>query len=472
VDRPVTLITEEDATLRGRLIRLLHAEGFHVVDLTTQKDALRQGAIPGPDLVIVGAGRDDAWARLEDAQHVRRWAKHVPIIFLTPESSERLAIAALRAGVNDYFSHPIPFVELTASIRRNRVATGWPPRNGDATAPGVRMDSVMIGNSPEIREINAYIERLALVESTVLITGETGTGKELAAELIHRGSRRQRRPFVRLNCAAIPDSLLESELFGYERGAFTGAHIATAGKLQLADGGTVLLDEVGDMSPYAQAKILRLIENKEIERLGGRRNVRIDVRILAATNQDLERMVADGRFRKDLYFRLNVARINVPPLRDRKEDLPALLAYYVGRFNRDFGRDVEGISRDALDILLSYEWPGNVRELKNLVESGFANVRSGRISLADLPPSFCHLTGNGPKGPESTERDRLLATLVATKWNKSKAAERLHWSRMTVYRKMAKYRLAGAETATADPMMEHVAGPPQHQCDAASPTSA
>jgi DNA-binding NtrC family response regulator len=445
--KPVIVVSERDTTLRGGLIRLLHAEGFEVVDVSERREALRTPSLVVPDLVIVGSSADGAWGSLDDAQHVRRRASKVPIILITPESSERLAIAALKAGISDYFTHPVSFGGLLASVKRWLAPAAVPTSSHVSVAQGANGLRRMIGDGARMREVNAFIERLASTESNVLITGETGTGKELTAELIHRASRREGRPFLCINCAAIPDSLLESELFGHERGAFTGAHVSSAGKIKLADGGTILFDEVGDMSPYAQAKILRLIESKEIERLGGRRSLPVDVRVIAATNQDLERLLAEGRFRKDLYFRLNVARIHLPPLRERMEDLPALVAYYVQQFNRDFDREIEGVTDEALDALRGHEWPGNVRELRNLIEIVFTNLRSRSISLADLPPAYRHSPSSGAETRCDHERERLLAALLATKWNKSRAAERLHWSRMTVYRKMAKYRLAAPSSA-------------------------
>ena len=445
--KPVIVVSEGDTTLRRGLTRLLHAEGFEVVDASERREALRTPAAVAPDLVIVGSSGGGAWGSLDDAQHLRRWASKVPIILITAESSERLAIAALKAGISDYFTHPVSFGELLASVKRWLVAAAAPPSRHAGMAAGENAPRRMIGDGSRMREVNACIERLASTDSNVLITGETGTGKELTAELIHHASRREGRPFVCINCAAIPDSLLESELFGHERGAFTGAHVASAGKVKLADGGTVLFDEVGDMSPYAQAKILRLIESKEIERLGGRRSLPVDVRVIAATNQDLERLMAEGRFRKDLYFRLNVVRIHLPPLRERIEDLPALVAYYVQEFNQDLDREVEGLTAEALDALRGHEWPGNVRELRNLIEVVFTNLRSRSISLADLPLAYRQSPASRAETYRDAERERLLAALLATKWNKSQAAERLRWSRMTVYRKMAKYHLAPPRSA-------------------------
>ncbi len=301
----------------------------------------------------------------------------------------------------------------------------------------------MVGTSAPMREIKTYIGKVAATDSHVLITGETGTGKELVAEIIHRNSPRASRPFVWINCAAIPDNLLESELFGYERGAFTGAHARKEGQLKLADGGTAFLDEIGDMSPYAQAKILRAIENKAVYRLGGKRSVPLDVRVIAATNQNLEQLVAAEKFRKDLYFRLNVARIHLPPLRERKEDIMPLCAHYLRELNQRFQRQVEGFTADAMASMVQHDWPGNVRELKNLLEAIFVNAPYRWISLADLPEPFSRRAQGTGDLPQS-ERERLLSALLATNWNLSQAAQRLHWSRMTVYRKMTKYHIVKA----------------------------
>jgi DNA-binding NtrC family response regulator len=304
----------------------------------------------------------------------------------------------------------------------------------------------MIGESPSIGSVKAYLLKVASTDSNVLITGESGTGKELVAELIHRHSPRRQKPLVCLNCAALPDSLLESELFGFEQGAFTGAHSRNTGKLQHADGGTVFFDEVGDMSPYAQAKVLRLLESKQLQRLGANQSVSLNIRVVAATNQDLEARMAEGKFRRDLYFRLNVARIHLPPLRERIEDLPLLLEHYLREFNNRSGTRVEGFAQEVLEELLSYDWPGNIRELKNLVEATFINLdtdnpaSSQRISLGDLPEPFRSRLTDREADPQG-ERDRLLTALLSTRWNKSKAAQKLQWSRMTLYRKLAKYDL-------------------------------
>jgi transcriptional regulator with PAS, ATPase and Fis domain len=305
----------------------------------------------------------------------------------------------------------------------------------------------MIGDSLPTQGIKAYIRKVAATDTNVLVTGETGTGKELVADLIHRHSPRSRRPFIGINCAAIPDNLLESELFGYERGAFTGAHALKEGQLQLADGGTLFFDEIGDMSPYAQAKILRAIEDKGVYRLGGKRRIPIDVRLIAATNQDLEQLVVQDKFRKDLYFRLNVARIHLPPLRERPEDILPLCHHYLGQLNHRFGRRVEGFTDDALAYLMRHDWPGNVRELKNLLEATFVNDLHREISFVDLPEQFRKRFSDAKTSPQD-ERERLLSALLSTNWNLSKAAQQLRWSRMTLYRKLGKYHIVkGGKTA-------------------------
>jgi DNA-binding NtrC family response regulator len=308
----------------------------------------------------------------------------------------------------------------------------------------------IIGQSLEIWKLKTYLHKVAVTDSNVLITGETGTGKELAARYIHEHSTRRTKSLVTINCAALPDGLLESELFGYERGAFTGAHSAYAGKLKLADGGTVLFDEIGEMTPYAQAKLLRVIETKEVCPLGGRRSVPVNIRIIAATNRDLDHEIATKAFRQDLYFRVNVARVKLPPLRDRRDDIPLLVDHFARKFGEQFGRKLEGFTDEALDLLKAQSWPGNVRELMNLIERIFIDPPAQKIDVPDLPDSM------RPQPPfhraaAPKERELLLYTLSQTNWNKSQAAERLHWSRMTLYRKLAKYRIDASALENSHP---------------------
>ena len=308
----------------------------------------------------------------------------------------------------------------------------------------------MVGSSRSLQEMKHSLSKVAPSNCTVLITGETGTGKELAAEFIHHNSLRRSRPFVCINCAAIPDSLLESELFGHNRGAFTGAHEHGDGLLPSANGGTVFLDEIGDMSLFAQAKILRVLEKKEVCRVGATRNMQLDIRFIAATNQDLEAMATRSSFRKDLYFRLNVAHIDVPALRERKDDVPALLEHYRQEFlarpdsaiGATSGSRALEFSEDCLDFLLRYDWPGNIRELKNLVECLSIADLPMPIQPKHLPRHFGGLNSDCAELAEKPERESLISALFWAKGIKSAAAKRLQWSRMTLYRKIAKHKVS------------------------------
>jgi DNA-binding NtrC family response regulator len=303
----------------------------------------------------------------------------------------------------------------------------------------------MIGLSAPMRELRREMEKAAASTCTVLITGETGTGKELAAEFIHKRSLRRNKPFVCINCAAIPDSLFESELFGHAKGAFTGADGPHEGLLTAADGGTIFFDEIGDMSLFAQAKVLRVIEQREVRRLGGVRQRQLDIRFLAATSQDLEAMLNRHSFRKDLFYRLDVVRIDLPPLRDRRADIPLLVDHYLRQFSSRSGCSMPGFSDECLQCLSRYEWPGNIRELKNILENLLLGPVPEQIRAEHLPERFRFLKEQ-PGDLSKSERDLLLSALVSARWNKSEAAEKLHWSRMTLYRKIAKYGISKGAT--------------------------
>jgi len=442
---PRVMIAVSDPGVLSSVRLAVARSGVEIVESTGGAGVLKSLDVSPSDLIVIAPPRTESWAWLETAREVRQRNAGIPIILITLDSSEHLAVAALKSGISDYFSSAPTVGDMSASVDRLLAAT---PRRRTSTSgrPEPADGSCLVGASPQIREIKAYVGKVAPTDSNVLITGETGTGKELIAQMIHRQSPRGDRALVSINCAAIPEALLESELFGYERGAFTGAQALKEGKLKAASGGSAFFDEIGDMSAHAQAKILRALESREIQRLGGTRSVPLDVRVIAATNQELERLIAEQKFRSDLYFRLNVARIQLPPLRERKEDIPLLLDHYLADMNRRFGRDVDGFTEEAIALLLEYDWPGNVRELKNLLEAVFLNLPPRRISAVDLPPSFRkHLRET--TGLPQDERARLLAALYATNWNKSLTAEKLQWSRMTVYRKMAKYHLVASGQA-------------------------
>jgi len=394
-----------------------------------------------PDLVLICCYRKQVGDSLEVVDHIRRQNQRIPIILLTKHSSESRAIAALRAGVTDYFKIPYSGAELLACFDRH--LSNGNARRGAVSEPSAacsHQQQPLIGDSKPMREIAAYMAKIAATDSTVLITGETGTGKELVAERIHCNSLRCLRPFISINCAALPENLVESELFGFNRGAFTGAVAAKKGKFEQAQGGTVFLDEIGDMSLYSQAKILRCIENKEVYPIGSNQVIPLDIRIIAATNQEPEELLSGGNFRQDLYYRLNIARIHLPPLRNRKEDIPRLVAYAIKKFNFQFNRNIKGLTKEALACLLRCNWPGNIRELMNLLEASYINLPAGPICRMDLPEPILQQLQPTPSDNEA-ERSRILSALLATNWNKSTAARNLKWSRMTLYRKIAKYKI-------------------------------
>ena len=367
----------------------------------------------------------DSVNKLDAIKSLRNKGVHAPCIVITNESSEDLAVAALRSGANDYVKS---IDELAAALER------LPAKANDLN------NEPIVGSHNATQAVRRYLDRAAITTSTVLITGETGTGKELAASYIHQNSYRRDNAFVSVNCAAMPDTLLESELFGYERGAFTGADGARDGKWKQADGGTLFLDEIGEMSPSAQAKILRVLDNREVCRLGGSKTQRVDVRVVAATNQEIEKLVEEKKFRADLYFRLNVARLHLPPLRERRSDIPLLVSHYVHQMNMKFRRKITGFDNEAMDKLNRYDWPGNVRELKNLVEAAFIELPEDCLDLAALPMAIRARLAAMRDMPVE-ERQQLLGALVKTDWNVSQAAAQLQLSRMTLYRKMAKYHI-------------------------------
>lgn len=404
-------------------------------------------------LAITGSGEVDLIAiqttlpppaMLALARRVRQLDRHVTLFFLVAACEADFVLAAMRAGVNDL---------LTSRSTAEEVAdvVGRVLRHEAVARPRTELvsGSRLVGHSKSIEQLRRSIQRVAACDSNVLITGETGTGKELTAELIHANSHRRDRPFVSINCAAIPEGLLESELFGYERGAFTGAHAAREGKLQYAQGGTLFLDEVGDMTLYAQAKILRAIESRKVQRLGGNREIAVNIRVIAATNQNLEQLTSQQKFRQDLFFRLNVARLHLPPLRDHAADIPELVEALVRELAARVERRIDAVDPSFLEPLLRYGWPGNIRELRNVVESTIVFGTSHRVTRRDLPPYLRALFASEERKRDS-EREQILGALRAARWNRNAAALALGCSRMTLYRKMVKYELFESERVITD----------------------
>jgi DNA-binding NtrC family response regulator len=439
--RPVVLVHGiEDILYQNLKRRLVHHE-FSVIESTEQSDTSEQILIDCPELVIVSSYRKAFGKGIKEIKRIRQLDKDLPIILIAGKSSEAKAIAAIKAGANDYFK--LPFSCEVLAKRAKRILQTRSHRslsNEVLKRQSSKIDKCIIGQSKSMQEVKSHLLNVAQYNSTVLITGETGTGKELAANLIHLKSPRHKSPFVCVNCAALPESLVESELFGYDQGAFTGATADKPGKFELAKGGTVFLDEISDMNKHAQAKILRSIESKDYFHLGGKDAITFDARVVAATNQDPEQLISKGIFRKDLYYRLNVARIHLPPLRERKEDIPNLVKHTLQKLNFRFNRKVEGLTEEAMTCLFRYGWPGNVRELMNLLEAVYINLPSKPITIIDLPKQIQKQL-NFTASSTQKERERIISALLETNWNKSTAAQKLNWSRMTLYRKLAKYNI-------------------------------
>jgi DNA-binding NtrC family response regulator len=414
---------------------VLRQFGWDTVVTTGEREVLEGVGTRGWGLIAIGAAGGFNRMGIALTRAVRIRDPWCPVLLFTGESSEAFVVEALRAGATDLLLESSSSGEIAEAVAR---LSEHVDEGGGDTEP-LRGRERMVGTSIPAQGVREAIRRAASIDSNVLITGETGTGKELVAQMIHANSPRRKRTLVSINCAAIPDTLLESELFGYERGAFTGAVTSTPGKLEQASGGTIFFDEIGDMSLYAQAKILRAIESREVCRLGGRRPIRVDVRVVAATNRDLDELAMNGTFRKDLYFRINVARVHLAPLRERRHDIPLLVEHYIREYNQTFRTHVRDVDPDTLGRLVAYEWPGNVRELRNVIESAFSSRPSGRITWIDLP-EWLHRRLGEPSGSQG-EPERIVSALTATNWNKSKAAAKLQWSRMTLYRKMAKYQI-------------------------------
>jgi len=382
------------------------------------------------------------------------------VIMITAHGSKDIAIEAIRKGAYDYFTKPLDLNEMRVVVRRalEREHLQDELRELKETVERRRGFYNIVGNSKGMREVFDTAETVFDNDITVLITGESGVGKELIAEAIHYNSPRRAKPFVKLNCVAIPETLLESELFGYEKGAFTGATRQKPGKFELANHGTLLLDEIGDMSLSTQAKLLRVLQEREVERVGGVKPIKVDVRIMASTNQDLAQLVREGRFREDLYFRLNVLPISIPPLKERGEDIPLLLDHFVNLYKTRFNKDIEGFSEEAMDILMGHSWPGNVRELENVVQRAIILAKERVIQEWGLPPEIRRQRKESSLDMEKlkmdlplnekvemivgeVEKKLIVQALDEVGWKREQAASLLQTSLKTLYNKMKKYGL-------------------------------
>jgi DNA-binding NtrC family response regulator len=450
--RPVCIV-DDDASVRESVTSLLRSAGLTVETFGSAREFLASPRRVAPSCLVLDVELPGQ-SGLDLQQELANAGARIPIIFLTGHGDIPMSVRAMKAGALEFLTKPVAGDALLSAIQQ-----GISRQHGAVQAGEHRG---IIGTSQSWRAVLAQAAKVAPKETTVLLTGESGTGKEVVAQLIHRGSRRADGPFVALNCAALPEALLESELFGYEKGAFTGAVSARAGRLEQAAGGTLFLDEVGEMSPAVQAKVLRVLEEREFQRLGGTRTLQANVRLIAATNRDLQVAMTRGAFREDLYYRLHVFAIHLFPLRERTEDILPLLEHFVEELGPVvLGRPAAGISREARAHFLAHSWPGNVRELRNAVERALVLCEGGLINPEHLPwrtqastnaplvrlsaPAATPASGDFPAQGvdlEAMERTLIERALTQTGRNKSKAAKLLGLSRGKLYTRMERFGLA------------------------------
>ncbi|HYJ09176.1 MAG TPA: sigma-54 dependent transcriptional regulator [Polyangiaceae bacterium] len=456
---PVSVAVVDDDPTARRLMRFwLERAGYQVVEHESARSVLDSEAEP-PALACVDLGLGEVTG-IKVIQHLRARDAELPIIVVTAQRELETAVAAMQAGAYDYVTKPLDRDRLLLAVHRaneRRELLSNVRRLESALTERSVLGSI-VGKSPPMRELAQQVQRVLESDVAVCIFGESGTGKELVARAIHNGSARRRGPFVAINCAGIPESLQESELFGHERGAFTGATQMRRGCFEQANGGTLLLDELGEMSLQTQASLLRTLQEKTIRRVGGSSESPIDVRIVCATHRDLRAEVEAGRFREDLYFRLVVYPIALPSLRNRLEDIPTLVGHFLRSLSKDIGREVHSISPEALEALGRHHWPGNVRELQNVVHRSLLACRGDEITLSDLPPDIRELAlpailpsvavnGNGARYHEPTEEDivplrelerrAIQRALRATHGSVGRAAKLLGIGRATLYRRIA-----------------------------------
>ncbi len=450
------LIVDDEHNMRRILEAMLRREGYNVVQAEDGETALRK--IEENDITTVVTDlKMPGMDGLSLLSKIMSDSPEIPVIIITAHGTIETAVNAMKSGAFDYVTKPFEQDEMKMIVRKAVRAAEYNrleihPESG---LPTNKYHTV--GESRQIKEIHQIIDKVAASPTTVLIRGESGTGKELIAQAIHENSPRNNNPFIKLNCAAIPENLLESELFGYEKGAFTGAVTSKPGKFELADGGSLFLDEVGEIPREMQVKLLRVLQNQEFERVGGIRTIKVDVRIIAATNRDLERDVDEGRFRQELYYRLNIVPIALPPLRQRTEDIPLLVNHFILKLNRKLGRNVKDVSPNVLKALMNYHWPGNIRELENVMERAVLMTDNTTLELSDFPPNILETSGGNipdisfnqnvtlkeavKETTEQVEKSLIIKILKKMNGNVTRSAQELGISRKSLQMKMKEYGL-------------------------------
>jgi DNA-binding NtrC family response regulator len=450
-EKPSILIVEDEAKMRRLLELQLADEGFQATTAADAETGLRLLQKQQFDLVVTDF-KLPGMTGLEFLQAVKRANAATPVIIMTAYGTVESAVDAMKVGASDYVLKPFSLAELVLVIRKELDSRKIREENRtlrEALGQRYHYDNI-VARGEKMQAVLALVERVAPTNSTVLLGGESGVGKDLIARAIHQHSHRASGPFVKINSTAIPENLLESELFGYEKGAFSGATTSKPGKFELADKGTLFLDEIGDVPPAIQVKLLRVLQEREFERLGGTKTLKVDVRLIAATNRDLRAALEDGTFREDLYYRLNVVAIDIPPLRDHKEDIPALANFFLEKFSRESGKQVRGITPAAMKLLMDFHWPGNVRELENIIERGVTLSSGSTLDSADIhldaPPARSG-TGSAAALPDGMtldqwEEEAIREALRRANGNKSRAARALGLSRNALRYRLSKMGVA------------------------------
>jgi len=447
MDRVGILIVEDEETQRSLLGGLLSKEGYTVGQASDGESALALFQNDIFEIVLLDYRLPDTDG-LSLLRRIKEINPATEVVMITAFGSIENAVGALKAGASEYLTKPIDLDDLLFKLRKVEERT-YLIRENMVLRETLRdrfKSEEFVYQSEKMHEVSSLVVRIAKTDSTCIISGESGVGKEVILNMIHALSERKDFPLVKVNCAAIPETLLESELFGYEKGAFTGAYQRKAGKFELANKGTIFLDEIGDIPLVLQSKLLRVIQEKEIERLGGAHPIKVDVRIIAATNRNLEEEVRKGTFREDLYYRLNVVNIIIPPLRERREDIPLLIDFFLKKYNLKHKKNVKGLAREARDVMVKYDYPGNVRELENIVERAIVLTRGDHITSQDLPnlTEQTAVAGDGSiRGTvESIERSMIIEALVNADWIQTKAAATLGLSERMLRYKIKKYGIS------------------------------